>query len=97
MEDGNEEYKLYQTLLSNLCEVCDQLEYYDSVIKFANEGLEINNQSQELYYFRAKAYLKKSRIEEAKKDIDFLEKIYTVEDKVLKDLKELLDKELKKK
>ena len=73
------------------------MEDYDGVINFANEGLEINNQSQKLYYFRAKAYLKKSRVEDAKKDIDFLEKIYTREDKALKDLKELLDKELKKK
>ena len=96
-EKVNEEYKLYQILLSNLCNVCDKLEDYDSIINFANEGLEINNQSQKLYYFRAKAYLKKSRVEDAKKDIDFLEKIYTREDKALKDLKELLDKELKKK
>ena len=97
LKKGNEEYKLYQILLSNLCNVCDKLEDYDGVINFANEGLEINNQSQKLYYFRAKAYLKKSRVEDAKKDIDFLEKIYTREDKALKDLKELLDKELKKK
>jgi surface protein len=97
LKKGNEEYKLYQILLSNLCNVCDKLEDYDAVINFANEGLEINNQSQKLYYFRAKAYLKKSRVEEAKKDIVFLEKIYTKEDKALNDLKELLDKELKKK
>ena len=97
LEKGNENYKLYQILLSNLCNVCDKLEDFDDVINFANEGLEINNQSQKLYYFRAKAYLKKSRVEEAKKDIVFLEKIYTKEDKALNDLKELLDKELKKK
>ena len=53
------------------------MEDYDGVLNYANESLEINNQSQELYYFRAKAYLKKSRVEEAKKDIDFLKKIYT--------------------
>jgi surface protein len=97
LKKGNEEYKLYQILLSNLCNVYGKLENYDGVINFANEGLEINNQSQKLYYFRAKAYLKKSRVEEAKKDIVFLEKIYTKEDKALNDLKELLDKELKKK
>ena len=92
LKKGNEEYKLYQILLSNLCNVCDKLEDYDGVLNYANESLEINNQSQELYYFRAKAYLKKSRVEDAKKDIVFLEKIYTREDKALKDLKELLDK-----
>ena len=97
LEKGNEKYKLFQILLSNICNVCDKLEDFDSVINFANEGLKINNQSQKLYYFRAKAYLKKSRVEEAKKDIVFLEKIYTKEDKALNDLKELLDKELKKK
>ena len=59
---------------------------------FADAGLGLNNNFPKFYYFRAKALVEKSRIKEAEKDIDSLEKIYSGADKELKELKEIIKK-----
>ena len=94
---GKDELKFIQIVFSNLCNVSYKLKDYDEVIMFADAGLGLNNNFPKFYYFRAKALVEKSRIKEAEKDIDSLEKIYSGADKELKELKEIIKKKLKEK
>ena len=72
---------LYQSLLSNLCNVCNKQKEYYAVIAYANKGIKVNELLPKLFYFRAIAYAQTSEFEKAQKDIESLEKLLTDKEK----------------
>ena len=65
----------------NLCNCCNKLKAYYSVITHANLGIKINDKLPKLYYFRSIAYSHTAEFEKAEKDIETLEKLLSEEEK----------------
>ena len=72
---------LYQSVLTNLCNCCNKQKEYYAVIVYANKGIKVNDQLPKLFYFRAIANAQTSEFENAKKDIESLEKLLTEKEK----------------
>ena len=97
-EKEKEGCKLYQSVLMNLCNCCNKLKAYYSVITHANLGIKINDKLPKLYYFRSIAYSYTAEFEKAQKDIETLEKLLSEEEKKnagLDYLRELIEKNKK--
>ena len=73
--------QLYQTVLTNLCNCCNKLKDYYTLIKHANLALKINDALPKLYYFRSIAFSNTAEFEKAEKDIKSLEKLLSEEEK----------------
>ena len=80
-EEEKEGCQLYQSVLTNLCNCCNKLKDYFTVITHANLGIKINDKLPKLYYFRIIAYAHTSEIERAEKDIKTLENLLSDEEK----------------
>ena len=80
-EEEKKGCELYQITLSNLCNVCEKLKDYNSVIKYANIGIKINKELPKYFYFRAIAFSQTSKIENAEKDLESLEKLLSGNEK----------------
>ena len=80
-ENEQEGCQLYQSVLTNLCNCCNKLKEYYSVISHAKLGLKINDKLPKLYYFRTIAYAHTAEIERAEKDIQSLENLLSEEEK----------------
>ena len=94
-ENEKEGCKLYQSVLTNLCNCCNKLREYYSVINHAKLGIKINDKLPKLYYFRTIAYAYTAEIEKAEKDIQSLEQLLSEEEKKtagLDYLKQLVEK-----
>ena len=94
-EKEKEGCKLYQNVLTNLCNCCNKLKEYYTLITYANLGIKINNELPKLYYFRCIAYANTADFDEAEKDIKLLEKLLTEEEKKnagIDYLKDLIEK-----
>ena len=72
---------LYQSVLTNLCNCCNKQKEYYAVIVYANKGIKVNDKLPKLFYFRAIANAQTSEFENAKKDIESLEKLLTDKEK----------------
>ena len=70
-EEQKEGVDLYLTILSNVCNCFNKEQEYNSVIEFANIGLEIK-QLPKLLYFRSIAYSYTEEFENAMNDINSL-------------------------
>ena len=76
-------------MLSNLCIVCNKLEDYNAVIKYANLALKISIKLPKilpkilpkLHYNRAVAYAQTSQIQNAELDIKALEELLSDKEK----------------
>ena len=94
-ENEKEGCQLYQSVLTNLCNCCNKLKEYYSVINHAKLGIKINDKLPKLYYFRTIAYAYTAEIEKAEKDIQSLEQLLSEEEKKtagLDYLKQLVEK-----
>jgi len=80
-ENETEGCQLYQSVLTNLCNCCNKLKEYYTLITHANLGLKINDSLPKLYYFRTIAYIQTAEFENAEKDIKSLEKLLSEEEK----------------
>ena len=65
---------LYVTLLSNICNCCNQQKEYHAVVAFATKALKIK-ELPKLYYFRAIANANNDDFNEAKKDLESLKNL----------------------
>jgi len=74
-EKEKEGCKVYQTVLTNLCNCCHKLKEYYALIIYANLGIKINNELPKLFYFRAIALAQTSEFDKAEKDIESLKKL----------------------
>ena len=72
---------LYQSLLTNLCNCCNKMKEYYAVIVYANKGLKVNEELPKLFYFRAIANAQTSEFDNARKDIESLEKLLSDKEK----------------
>ncbi len=75
IKEEKEGCELYQNLIINLCDVCHILKDYNAVIRYANFGIEIKEESPKLFYYRAIASAQILQFEQAEKDIKYLEKL----------------------
>ena len=66
---------LYQAVLTNLCNCCAKQKEYYAVILYANKGIKVNEELPKLFYFRALANAQTSEFDNARKDIESLEKL----------------------
>ena len=73
--------EMYQAVLTNLCNCCNKMKEYYAVIVYANKGIKVNEKLPKLFYFRAIANAQTSEFENAKKDIESLEKLLTDKEK----------------
>ena len=80
-ENETEGCQLYQSVLTNLCNCCNKLKEYYTLITHANLGLKINDALPKLYYFRTIAYIQTAEFENAEKDMKSLEKLLSEEEK----------------
>ena len=80
-EKEKEGCKVYQSVLTNLCNCCNKLKEYYALIIYANLGIKINNELPKLFYFRAIAFAQTSEFEKAEKDIESLEKLLSDKEK----------------
>ena len=97
-ENEKEGCQLYQSVLTNLCNCCNKLKEYYSLITHAKLGIKINDKLPKLYYFRTIAYAHTAEIEKAEKDIETLEKLLSDEEKKtagLDYLKQMVEKKKK--
>ena len=97
-ENEKEGCQLYQSVLTNLCNCCNKLIEYYSLITHAKLGIKINDKLPKLYYFRTIAYAHTAEIEKAEKDIETLEKLLSDEEKKtagLDYLKQMVEKKKK--
>ena len=70
-EDG---VNLLCSILSNLCNCCNKLKEFNSVIEYATKGINIQKLAK-YYYFRAIAYVNKNEIILANNDLEKLKEI----------------------
>ena len=97
-EKEKEGCKLYQSVLTNLCNCCNKLKEYYTLITYANLGIKINDQLPKLFYFRAIGYANTTEFDDAEKDIRSLEKLLSEEEKKnagIEYLRELIEKNKK--
>ena len=97
-EKEKEGCKLYQSVLTNLCNCCNKLKEYYSLITHANLGIKINDQLPKLFYFRAIGFANTTEFDDAEKDIKSLEKLLTEEEKKnagIEYLRDLIEKKKK--
>jgi len=109
-KNEKEIYELYLVMLSNLCIVCNKLEDYNAVIKYAYLAFKISIKLPKilpkLYYNRAVAYAQTSKIQNAELDIKALEELLSDKEKekagidyiknLVKNKKEEIDKQIRK-
>ena len=80
-EKEKEGCKVYQAVLTNLCNCCHKLKEYYALILYANLGIKINDELPKLFYFRAIALAQTSEFDKAEKDIESLEKLLSDKEK----------------